>query len=59
MILREPKVEFVALNLSETIATLTSYGGGQRCFGSQPDANNCPGWVNQIEWDPPTEEPEE
>lgn len=48
MILQEPKVEFVALNMSESIATST--GGGQRCVASQVDAHYCDSWDDDIPW---------
>jgi len=46
MILQEPKVEFVALNLSESI--VTSSGGGQRCVGTQPESKDCEDWDTSI-----------
>lgn len=63
MVLQEPKVEFVPINLS----IKTEYGscpentewygtgGGQYCRASQVDAAYCPGWDNDIDWsqDPP------
>lgn len=48
MILQQPKVEFIQLNVSEAIYTSYGTGGGQYCKGSQPNAPYCAGWVDQI-----------
>lgn len=60
MVMQEPKVEFVPIDLSQSIirtsdicgdwATQDPTGGGQRCVGSQRDAGNCPDWVDNIPW---------
>lgn len=48
MILEEPRVEFIQIVPSNSIATST--GGGQYCIGSQVDAAYCPGWVDEVDW---------
>ena len=62
MILQEPQVEFVAIDQNAFIQAASPcpdwrsqepVGGGQRCYASQVDANNCPGWVDMVEWDAP------
>lgn len=60
MILQEPKIEFVPVNISQSIMTAMStcpdgvveeHGGGQYCIGSQEDAPYCPGWEGMVDWD--------
>lgn len=58
MILQEPKIEFVSLELSKisTVGTNicntgTTSGGGQYCYNSQTDAEECPDNVVTTVWD--------
>lgn len=51
MILQEPKVEFMAINFSDSIATTSSgTGGGQRCVASQEDSHECSNFEELIPW---------
>ena len=50
MILKEPKVEFVALDLKLAVETSTGTGGGQRCTGSQEDAQQCENYTDNMPW---------
>lgn len=59
MVFKEPKVEFVEIDLG-TIATtgsicaplayINAIGGGQRCLGTQPEADPCDDWDYQFPW---------
>jgi hypothetical protein len=53
MVFQEPKVEFVSIKLSDTIAT-SGTGGGQYCNASQEDAKYCPGWDGDVDWGAPS-----
>jgi len=57
MLMQEPKVEFVPIDLSQTLITQsgcpdwltqTPVGGGQRCFASQEQAVECADWEEMI-----------
>ena len=60
MVFQEPKAEFVPIDLKTVISTADSFchdwasqdptGGGQRCIGTQPDADNCLDWDEMIPW---------
>lgn len=59
MVLQEPKIEFVPIDVSQSIMAMSScpdgvveeHGGGQYCIASQEDAPYCPGWVGMVDWD--------
>lgn len=54
MTLQKPRVEFVPIDLSiNASSTSTGTGGGQYCKASQPDAQYCPNWEGDIDWDAP------
>ncbi len=69
MVLQEPRVEFVPIDLSinantgsfcpESVEHYYNVGGGQYCRASQNDAEYCANWANDIDWDAstPTEAP--
>lgn len=59
MNLQEPKVEFVPIDQNAFIEaasgcpdweTQKPVGGGQRCTGTQPDAQGCADFDNSIPW---------
>ena len=49
---QEPKVEFVQIDLKETITTSNGTGGGQRCVASMEQATGCEDWVGDVPWMP-------
>ena len=60
MILDEPKIEFVPVNLNGVLTeagsgcpdwqSQTPAGGGQRCIASQEEAVECEDWDTQYPW---------
>lgn len=56
MILQEPKVDFVAIELNNISTTSsicntgTTSGGGQYCYNSQTDAESCSNSASVYEW---------
>ena len=53
MILEEPRVEFVSIDLKDAIVTSGGAGGGQYCIASMEDAEYCPGWIDNVDWGSP------
>lgn len=59
MVLGEPKVEFVPIDLSQSIVAAsnkcpigTTTGGISYCFGTEEPTNaSCPDGINDIDWD--------
>ncbi len=49
MIFQEPKVEFVQIDLENSVIS-TSTGGGQRCVASQEDSTECATFAEQTPW---------